>query len=237
MPSFDATAQTIWLRVVFDGLAGVGKTTTVHALAELFEEVREGSVVSPDSAGRATPFFDWLELRAGQLFGHPVRVLVLSVPGQAALSERRWVALEGADACVLVCDAAGPIEHAKLALSFLRDASPRSDVPFVVQANKVDLPGALTPVDLADRLGLNREVVYAASAASLKGVRDMLLRAVALARDSVTEAYKSIDEMPVGRPQPHGLLARLQSVEHAAEGGRAVSLRETVLDRWRNAAE
>lgn len=237
MPSVDTGAKTIWLRVVFDGLAGVGKTTTVHALAELFEGVREGSVVSPDSAGRATPYFDWLELRGGRLFDLPVRVLVLSVPGQAALSERRWVALEGADACVLVCDAAGAIEHARLALAFLREASPRAGLPFVVQANKADLPGARSPEALAAALGLDAGVVFASSASSHAGVRDTLLRAVTLARESALRVYGSADEMPEGRPKPHDLLARLQSVEHTSEGARAVALREAVLEQWREAGE
>lgn len=235
MPSLDANTSTVWFRVVFDGLAGAGKTTSVHALAELFDGVREGNVVSPETTGRATAYFDWLELRAGRMFDLPARVLVLSVPGQAAFSERRWAAFDGADACVLVCDAAAPIEHARLALSVLRDASPRGDIPFVVQANKTDLPGALAADALAAGLGLSRDAVFATNATSHAGVRDTLLRAVALARDAALRTYDSAAALPAGRPRVEDALARLNSIEHSPEGEKAVSVRASVLDRWRGA--
>ena len=132
------------LRIVFDGPAEAGKTTSIEKLA-----VSLGvSVVSPASRGRRTLFFDWTEYHGGRFGGAPIQCQLVSVPGQQQFFERRKRILETADVVVFVADSApSRVQASRSALEQLLEIcaargerSPR----ILVQANKRDLPGAVS---------------------------------------------------------------------------------------------
>lgn len=162
MAFFDEQSGEIVVRILYDGLATAGKTSTIVALSNLFTHHARGQVYAPElTASGRTAYFDWLELSAGSLDDRPLRCQVLSVPGQLALAERRFALLRDLDAVVLVCESTvSGVRRARIAYAFLTEAlrawgSP--DVPLLLQANKQDLPQALAPDEVA-RAVLNEDI-------------------------------------------------------------------------------
>lgn len=191
MAAYDPARAEIVLRVVYDGFAGSGKTTNLHALYDAFTLRAADKVWVPAQtrSGR-TLFFDWLELEGGFLGDWPLRCQVLSVPGQFALAEKRFVLLHDCDAVVLVVESTTHgVATARVARCFLdavRSVMPGGGPGYLVQANKRDLPRAL-PLDAL--AGLLAPVasppprVLEATARTGDGVRETFLAALDLARD------------------------------------------------------
>lgn len=187
MAYFDTESREVVLRIVYDGLGTAGKTTNLRALYAAFSERASSELVisSQSSTGR-TLYFDWLELSAGHFDDSPLRVQLLSVPGQFVYATRRFSLLQQLDGAVLVCESTPRgADQARIAATFLRKAlnsSGNADAPLVVQANKQDLPEALPVEELLTRLGIEPQAAVAASALNGDGVRATLLRVLDLAR-------------------------------------------------------
>jgi mutual gliding-motility protein MglA len=187
MAYFDESSGEVVLRIVYDGLGTAGKTTNLRSLYAAFSERASGElVISSQSRTGRTLYFDWLELAAGHFDLAPLRVQLLSVPGQFVYATRRFSLLQQLDGAVLVCESTERgAKGAKTALTFLRKAlqsSGNADAPLVVQANKQDLPGALPVEDLLQRLDVQPHAAVPASALNGDGVRATLLRVLDLAR-------------------------------------------------------
>jgi len=189
MAVLDPTTNEIVIRVVYDGPAEAGKTTSIRALATSFSQ----PTVTPeeDATGR-TQWFDWMEYVGGRFEGSQIRCQIVSVPGQAELAGRRKLLLASADVVVFVGDttrARWPATLDALAeLQALRStASPEYGIVF--QANKRDLPGAMNAGEIREQLGDARwEVGLVESIASDgTGIREAFVYAVRLALDRVRE--------------------------------------------------
>ena len=62
MAIFDPHEQRLCVRVVYDGLAGAGKTTNLRQLATLFAAQRATEVWSASELAGRTLYFDWMQL-------------------------------------------------------------------------------------------------------------------------------------------------------------------------------
>jgi signal recognition particle receptor subunit beta len=180
---FDPLTGTLSLRILYDGSGLAGKTTNLVRLAEQFPGETEAVMISPDTEdGGRTQFFDWVVLRTGKIDGYPLRCELLTVPGQFVYADRRMHLLQGADVIVCVCDSSeDAIQKMRVGISFQREAMAhlgRDSVPVIVQANKQDLPNALSVREIASILELPESSVVPASTASGEGVRPTLLAAL-----------------------------------------------------------
>lgn len=191
MATFDRERSEVVLRIVYDGAGTAGKTANLRALHASFNHRAQGDVYVPaeTNTGR-TLYFDAVELQAGYVDDLPLRCEVYSVPGQLALAERRYRLLRDADAVVVVCESTKwGVQAARSAWAFTEKvliASGNGNVPVVVQASKQDLPGALSPTDVAEMLAFGRaRRVMPASAVQGDGVRATFLAALDLAREVV----------------------------------------------------
>lgn len=214
MTVYDAQQRRLVVRVVYDGPAHSGKTTNLRQVCAYFTTQRRGDLIVPEERGGRTLFFDWVHLDGGLVAGHALRCQLVSVPGQAALSRRRQHIIEGADALVLVCDSTPRGARAAQALlPTLRAERPgRRPRPLVVQANKQDLDGALSPEELRDVLGLEPDVrIVAANAERGVGVRETLVLAVRAAAEDAQQELRA-----------RGLPALAGAVEEAADLHRAL---------------
>jgi signal recognition particle receptor subunit beta len=184
MALFDATAGRIIVRIVYDGLAGAGKTTNLRQLCRFFTPVRRGEIYTPEEAGGHTMYFDWLQFEGGIVAGHRLRCELVTVPGEAELESRRTRILDTADGIVFVCDTSKrdlAAMRERLALVRSRVQGVLS-VPLILQANKQDAPGAMSIAELAEALDAHDLPVVAARASDGNGVREaavMVIRAVA----------------------------------------------------------
>src|SRR5262245_56614963 len=118
----------------------------------------ENRLISINTASDRTLFFDLLPLEMGRVLGHTLKIQLYTVPGQVRYDATRRVVLSGADAVVFVADsqrgkgaenrAAWENLRANLKLNGLDPGA----MPVVVQYNKQDLPGCLTPQELEGSL-------------------------------------------------------------------------------------
>ena len=100
MPTIDDSRGVLVVRIVYDGPAMSGKTTSLRALAQGFGTKLE----SPEERDGRTLYFDWMDYVGGLFEGRPIRCQVVTVPGQTELAERRARLLDTADAVVVVID-------------------------------------------------------------------------------------------------------------------------------------
>lgn len=212
MARFDASTGEIVVRIVYDGLGTAGKTTNLRALHRAFQSRADDDILVPEETktGR-TVYFDWLELRAGHLDDWPLRAQIVAVPGQFAYAARRFRLLQEIDGVVLVCESTEHgVRAGRIAWTFLDKtllSAGNGGVPVVLQANKQDLPGALTPEEVARRFDFEPAAITAAQANNGEGVRLTLLRILDLARartraqlagrpaDTLPRHHESAEEM------------------------------------------
>jgi len=178
------------VNVVFTGPPLAGKTQSVKALMpQLKGRGAEQDVFSPGDWRGRTAFFDWAEYEGGAFDGKPIQCRIISTPGQVALSDRREMLLRSADAVILVIDSqADALERAVLCYEemapWLAESSRDVPVRVVLQCNKQDLPGSLSPEELTRRLPVPcGKDVYATSASTGKGLRAAFVAGVRNAVD------------------------------------------------------
>lgn len=170
MAVFDESQQKLVTRIVYDGPGFAGKTTNLRRLVEGFSAARRGELKAPGPRQERTPFFDWLDLEAGLIDGLRLRCQLVTVPGQSVYAERRWHAIETADAIVFVTGSA-PVDIAasRPLLDALRAhlaLETEARVPLILQANKQDLDDAMSPVAVREALGLDASVQVVGAEAS-----------------------------------------------------------------------
>lgn len=195
------------MRIVYDGLARSGKTTTLSALgASLGREVE-----TPAETEGRTLFFDWLDYTGGRFDGRAIRCQVVTVPGQTSLERRRKHLLKDADAVVFVMDTsaagyAGSLTALRSAL--VEIGGRRPPVGLVVQANQRDRADAVPIAKVraeCSALSSNLAVTESSAVGGI-GVRETFVFAVRLALDRVRELQQS-RLLSEGRPE----------VDHAAD--------------------
>lgn len=170
--------RQIECKIVYYGPARCGKTTNLEYIHRTFTRHVRGELISIDTEGDRTLFFDFLPLELGQVKGFDVHVQLYTVPGQIRYGSTRKLVLRGADGIVFVADSLDVRrEQNMLALKDLqqnlRDYSLSIfKIPLVMQFNKRDLAeadGTLMSMEQMER-ELNRQVkAPALPAAALKG--------------------------------------------------------------------
>lgn len=233
MALLDTDRDLIVIRIVYDGPALSGKTTTLRALAgSLGREVFSG-----DEAEGRTLYFDWLDYTGGRFEGYPIRCQVVSVPGQRLLGPRRRHLLTAADAVVFVADTRqSALESSARGLETLRlelqdAAAPRPGV--VVQANKRDAPDAAPLVEVRAALASNGSLALMESVAcGGAGVREAFVLSVRLALDRVRELMRCT-ALPKGRAEIDSgaaLLEQMRAREQSSDvpSGAALGLRQAL---------
>ena len=150
-----------------------------------FKKQVKGEMVSINTEGDRTLFFDFLPIGLGQIKGCDVRVQLYTVPGQVKYSSTRKLVLRGVDGVVFVADSL-EVRREKNMLS-LKDLQSNLkeygksifQIPMVLQYNKRDLAEQgipLMPVEQMER-DLNRQLKvpsFSASAVSGNGVGSTL---------------------------------------------------------------
>lgn len=180
MALIDLEAREIHAKIVFFGPELSGKTTTLRAIAEGVPPETRGTFRAIASESARTIFSDSLPIDLGERLGFRLHWHLYTVPGQARSSGPRAAVLHGADGVVFVADAA-PLRMAENmnSLTELRELlatqdKTLSDFPLVIECNKSDLPGAVSPADLARSLELTEHPSVRAAAINGEGVFDAL---------------------------------------------------------------
>ena len=158
--------RQIECKIVYYGPGRCGKTTNLEYIHKAFKKQVKGDMVSINTDGDRTLFFDFLPLELGKLKGCDVRVQLYTVPGQVRYASTRKLVLRGADGIVFVADSLEVRrEKNMLALKDLQQNLKEYNVsifkvPLVMQYNKRDLTDAnitLMPLEKMQH-DLNRQL-------------------------------------------------------------------------------
>jgi signal recognition particle receptor subunit beta len=172
-------------KIVYYGPARCGKTTNLEYIHKTFSQHVKGQMISIDTEGDRTLFFDFLPLELGKVKGCDVRVQLYTVPGQVRYASTRKLVLRGADGVVFVADSLEVRrEQNMLALKDLQQNLRDYQLsifktPLVMQFNKRDLAAANIPLMSMEQMSqeLNRQLkapVLPAAALIGKGVAKTL---------------------------------------------------------------
>ncbi len=185
MAVFNINKREIECKIVYYGPGRGGKTTNLEYIFKAYKKQVKGEMVSIDTEGDRTLFFDFLPMDLGKIKGCDVRVQLFTVPGQVQYSSTRKLVLKGVDGVVFVADSM-EVRREKNMLS-LKDLQQNLKeynlsifkIPLVLQYNKRDLADEgipIMPVEQMER-ELNRQLKvpsFEASAINGKGVGQTL---------------------------------------------------------------
>ena len=152
MAFINKSAKEIQVKIVFYGPDRCGKTTNLLYVNQKMNAKFMGKMISIDTRGDKTLFFDFLPLQLGKIRGFNIRVQLYTVPGQVLYNESRKMVLKGVDGVVFVADSMEVQQEAnKESLQNLRDNLAEDnldldELPLVLQFNKRDLEGSVIPV-------------------------------------------------------------------------------------------
>lgn len=152
MAFINKSAKEIQVKVVYYGPGRCGKTTNLLYVNQKMNSKFMGKMISIDTRGDKTLFFDFLPLSLGKIRGFNIRVQLYTVPGQVLYNESRKMVLKGVDGVVFVADSMEVQQQSnKESLQNLRDNLAEDnleldELPLVLQLNKRDLEGSVIPV-------------------------------------------------------------------------------------------
>jgi hypothetical protein len=145
MAIFNLKNREIECKIVYYGPGRSGKTTNLEYIFKTYKKQVTDQLVSIDTEGDRTLFFDFLPMGLGKIRGCDIRVQLYTVPGQVQYSSTRKLVLKGADGIVFVADSFA-IRRDKNILSLKDlDANLREcglnifKIPLVLQYNKRDM--------------------------------------------------------------------------------------------------
>jgi signal recognition particle receptor subunit beta len=155
-PAYDARVSTvnplareISAKIVYYGPGLSGKTTSLQRVYDFVRPENRGQLISLNTEGDRTLFFDFLPLKVEQVRGLSLRLQLYTVPGQVFYDATRKLVLNGADGVVFVADSQ-PAAHDRNQESManlrenLAELGIDLDVfPLVVEYNKRDLPNVM----------------------------------------------------------------------------------------------
>lgn len=174
MAIFNLKKREIECKVVYYGPGRGGKTTNLEHIFKAYQKQISGEMVSINTEGDRTLFFDFLPMGLGKIKGCDVRVQLYTVPGQTQYSSTRKLVLRGVDGVVFVADSL-EVRREKNMLS-LQDLQKNLKeyglnivrVPLIIQYNKRDLAEDGIPIMSVEKMGrdLNRQLKVPSFAAS-----------------------------------------------------------------------
>jgi signal recognition particle receptor subunit beta len=178
MPFINFSKDEIQCKIVYYGAGFCGKTTNLQYVYAQMGEDTKGKMVSIDTRGDRTLFFDFLSLNLGKIRGFDVRVQLYTVPGQIHYDATRKLVLKGVDGVVFVADSL-KVQRKKNIESLINLAKNLAEkgvsirtIPLVIQYNKRDLDGTdseLLPVEILEKDLNSMLKVPSFSASALKG--------------------------------------------------------------------
>ena len=162
MAVFNAKDRIIECKLVFYGPGRGGKTTNLEYIFKAFNKHTSAEMVSINTQGDRTLFFDFLPIGLGKIRGCDVKIQLYTVPGQPKYRSTRKMVLKGVDGVVFVADSLEiqrkpNVESLKdLAENLAEENKNVFKIPLVMQFNKRDLADHGIPVMPEDLM--NREL-------------------------------------------------------------------------------
>ncbi len=163
MAIINQATKELQVKVVYYGPGRGGKTTNLEQVHANVQGVSEkGKLVSLATSSDRTLFFDFLPIEAVAIKGFKTKFQLYTVPGQVIYNTTRQLVLRGVDGIVFVADSqydkmAENVESFQNLQDNLKSLKINfTEIPYVLQYNKRDLPNA-APIEYMEFLLNNRE--------------------------------------------------------------------------------
>ena len=198
MAVFNAKDKIIECKIVYYGPGRGGKTTNLEYIYKAGKRYTTSDMVSINTKGDRTLFFDFLPIGLGKIKGCDVKVQLYTVPGQAKYGSTRKLVLKNVDGVVFVADSLEIRRKANMvSLKDLQQNLSAQNmnifrVPLIMQYNKRDLVDQgipIMPVELMEK-ELNSKVKapsFPASAIKGTGVGEVLKKALVLTLNALNK--------------------------------------------------
>ena len=184
MAIINQATKELQVKIVYYGPALGGKTTNLVQVHEHVQtlEGQKGKLVSLATSSDRTLFFDFLPIEAVAIKGFKTKFQLYTVPGQVIYNTTRQLVLRGVDGIVFVADSQyEKMEENVKSFQNLEENLKTldlnlSEIPYVIQYNKRDLPNA-APIEYMEFLLNNRELqvpAFGATAHKCQGVFETL---------------------------------------------------------------
>jgi len=191
MAVFNVKDRIIECKLVYYGSGRGGKTTNLEYIHKAGKKYVSEDMVSINTKGDRTLFFDFLPIGLGKIRGCDVKVQLYTVPGQAKYSSTRKLVLKNVDGLVFVADSLEVRRKANmLSLKDLQQNLAEMNIsifkiPLVLQFNKRDLADEGLPIMSLELMNkeLNSKLkapYFGASAVKGDGVQQTLKKALEL---------------------------------------------------------
>lgn len=185
MSFINLARNEIQVKIVFYGPGRCGKTTNLLYLHEVMTDNVRGKMITIDTKGDRTLFFDFLPLALGQIHNMSIKIQLYTVPGQVMYNATRKLVLRGVDGVVFVADS--QVDQWERNVESLENLGQNladerleiESIPLVFQYNKRDLGESGLPLISVEDLdkALNGEFqvpAFPASAVRGDGVFETL---------------------------------------------------------------
>jgi signal recognition particle receptor subunit beta len=198
MALVDLSKREIQCKIVYYGCGRCGKTTNLLYIHGAMNPDHRGKLLTINTTGERTLFFDLLPLSIGKIGGFDIRIQLYTVPGQVMYEVTRNLVLKGVDGLVFVAD---PLEIRRqrnieslddLRRNLVKHELDIEKMPLVMQYNKQDLLKAAIPTVSIEELekDLNSELkakTFSAAATDGVGVFETLKEISKLTVKAVAE--------------------------------------------------
>lgn len=164
MSMINYASREINCKIVYYGPGLGGKTTNLEYVYGKVSPNTRGKLISLATETERTLFFDFLPVDLGTIRGFRTRFHLYTVPGQVYYNASRKLILKGVDGVVFVADSQAERAEANIeSMQNLYDNMAAygydlTQMPFVVQYNKRDLPNAAPLAELQEMLNPGWEV-------------------------------------------------------------------------------
>lgn len=219
--------RTINAKIVYYGTALSGKTTSLQHVHSVVDPEGRTELVSLNTQGDRTLFFDFLPIPLGNLGGFEVKLQAFTVPGQVKYAVTRRYVLRGADAVVFVADSTPEAFDENLAaIAGLREnlvangLDPHA-IPLLFQWNKRDVPGALDEAAMGEAFNWRGAPAFPTVATTGPGVFESFSRVCCDLLEGLATEYRIADPAEL-RGQIERRLAEIQA-QHSRQRSRGPS--------------
>lgn len=203
MAELDEQRNRLTVKIVYYGPALSGKTTNLTRLHDLFAPELKGEVMTMETDGDRTLFFDLLPLGFTAPSGLLVKFKVFTVPGQVVHDGTRKAVLSRADGVAFIADSQRnqSVNNGSAFENLIANATilglDMATLPLVVQFNKRDLSDILGEEEIRARWSSAPWPLLFASAQEGSGVVETFRTVLEL-------IYRNLDDK-FGLTAQHGL--------------------------------
>ncbi len=180
MSFINYASREINCKIVYYGPGLCGKTTNLQFIYQQTAPEARGTMISLATETERTLFFDFMPLSLGEIRGFKTRFHLYTVPGQVFYDASRKLILKGVDGVVFVADSheermdANAESLENLRINLKEQGYDLDKLPYIIQYNKRDVPGAMPVEELRRELNPANVPEFEACATSGEGVFETL---------------------------------------------------------------